>query len=250
MPVYLSGGVRRTKDQFATSGFFVIQGCPDPQVRTRFPICFALFASLLSGCVTSYRVKVDSLAKPDANAISYSLRNASSTDKGDSLRYREAADMVRTALSGRGLYEASANLVPDVIVDVDYGVASLVRREKRWVIPPPWEKGSGEDPWRTDSNGLPVPVPLNGKEEDVTVTTYEKYLHLTARENPSPKRAGGEPMLWRVDVTSEGESKNLRKYLPVLVAASIEYVGKDSHGQKTIRIKDTDADLVFVKKGM
>ena len=31
---------------------------------------------------------------------------------------------------------------------------------------------------------------------------------------------------------------------------SIDYVGKDSHGQKTIKIKDTDKDIAFVKKGM
>jgi hypothetical protein len=34
------------------------------------------------------------------------------------------------------------------------------------------------------------------------------------------------------------------------VAASIDYVGKDSQGQKTIRIKDTSSDIAFVKKGM
>jgi hypothetical protein len=223
-------------------------------VKIRFPIGFALVVALLGGgCATSYRVTVDSLAKPDANAISYSLRNASSTDKDDSLRYREAASLVRTALSGRGLFEAPVKVVPDVIVEIDYGVAPVARREVRYRAP--WEKPSWAPWWmtggtgtQTDSNGFPV---LSTEEpEVVTVTIYEKHLRLTARENPGPGNGAVDPTLWRVDVTSEGVSKNLRRYLPVLVAASIEYVGKDSHGQKTIRIKDTDADLVFVKKGM
>ena len=38
--------------------------------------------------------------------------------------------------------------------------------------------------------------------------------------------------------------------MPVLVAASIEYIGKDTQGQKTIRIKDTHSDVAFIKKGM
>ena len=38
--------------------------------------------------------------------------------------------------------------------------------------------------------------------------------------------------------------------LPILAAASIDYVGKDSKGQKTIRIKDTDKDVAFIRKGM
>jgi hypothetical protein len=209
-------------------------------VKTRFPVCLALFASLLGGCATSYRVKVDSLAKPDANAISYSLRNASSTDKDDSLRYREAADLVRTALSGRGLFEAPGKVVPDVIVEINYGVAPHERREER-LKPPAW----AVSPW--DRNAPSASGSGEPEMMTVTVTTYEKFLHLTARETSAPKRGRVEPksMLWRVDVTSEGESKNLREYLPVLVAATIEYVGKDSRGQKTIRIKDTDADLVL-----
>jgi hypothetical protein len=51
-------------------------------------------------------------------------------------------------------------------------------------------------------------------------------------------------------VTSVGESDDLPKYLPVLMAASIDYVGRDSQGRKTIKLKDSDADVQFVKKGM
>jgi hypothetical protein len=34
------------------------------------------------------------------------------------------------------------------------------------------------------------------------------------------------------------------------VAASIDFVGKDTQGQKKIRIKDNASDIAFVKKGM
>jgi hypothetical protein len=36
----------------------------------------------------------------------------------------------------------------------------------------------------------------------------------------------------------------------MLAAASIDYIGKDSKGQKTIKIKDSDRDIAFIKKGM
>jgi len=87
---------------------------------------------------------------------------------------------------------------------------------------------------------------------DVVLTTvvYEKHLRLTARDN-APAVEGRPPAeVWTVDITSEGESRDLRKTLPVLAAASIEYVGVDSHGEKVIHIKDTDKDVAFVKKGM
>ena len=217
-------------------------------MRAFTPLCFSLIVLFAGGCATSYRVNVDSLAKPDANAISYSLRNATSTEEDDSLRYQEAANHVRTALSGRGLYEAPPNVTPDVIVSIDYGVASLTRRETLLKAPratrlPPEA--------RVASDGTLIAPDFPKPEyETVTVTVYEKYLHLRAQENIVAKGGDVAADIWRVDVTSEGKSKDLRKHLPVLVAATIEYIGKDSRGQKTIRIKDTDADVVFVKKGM
>jgi hypothetical protein len=88
------------------------------------------------------------------------------------------------------------------------------------------------------------------REYQVRVTVYEKYLKLSAREN-KPAVEGRPPTeVWAVDITSEGESRDVRKALPILAAASIDYVGKDSLGQKTIRIKDSNSDVAFVKKGM
>ena len=100
-----------------------------------------------------------------------------------------------------------------------------------------------------------VPVPsiqtvVGYRDVIVPVIVYEKRLRLTARENKTAEDGKPAPELWSVDIISEGENRELRKVLPILVAASIPYIGKDSHGQKTIRIKDTDKAIDFVKKGM
>jgi hypothetical protein len=34
------------------------------------------------------------------------------------------------------------------------------------------------------------------------------------------------------------------------VAASADYIGKDTQGQKTIRLKETGSEIAFIKKGM
>ena len=220
-------------------------------MRTWTPVCLIWLVSLTGGCTTSYRVKLDSVAKPDANAISYSLRNISSLETDDSLRSREVSSMVRTALSGRGLYEAPAKVVADMIVNIEYGMKPVVRRETRWKLPASSKSANNGRITRTNPDGfLEVPEAPVWEQVQVEVLTYEKYVHLTAREN-IPITKGMAPVeVWSVDVTSEGKSRNLRQYLPVLIAATIEYMGRDSHGQKSIRIKDTDADLVFVKQGM
>ena len=221
-------------------------------------MCGLLLVALLGGCASSYRVTVDSLAKPDANAVSYVLRNANPSVGEDTAGYREAAGYVKTALLGRGLYEAPAKVVPDMIIELDCGVGppriqSRVIMEPVYSSSPPRivERREGVD---GEGRGIYVPTretkPPTLRARTIVTKTYEKYIRLTARENKPSTEGHPIPEIWTVDVTSEGESKDLRKHLPILVAASIDYIGKDTHGQKSIRIKDSDSDVVFVKKGL
>jgi hypothetical protein len=226
------------------------------------------FGLLAGGCASTTEVKVDSLAKPKAEqAISYQIHNSNPLMTEDSLRYKEAAEYVKTALSGRGMYEAPPNTKPDVVIDLDFGIGEPQQRREQ-VSEPTYISVPGAFHTSTvlvgyDKNNAPIFTTVTYQdppqqqfagmhEYTVTYTVYEKYLHLTAREN-GPATEGKPPAeIWTVDVTSEGESRDLRKNLPVLVAASIDYVGKDTHGQKTVKIKDKDKDgnVAFVKKGM
>jgi hypothetical protein len=231
--------------------------------RTAAPLAILLLAG---GCANSYKVKIDSLAKPNAEqAISYQIRNKSSIVGEDSLRYKEAAGFVRTALSGKGMYEAPDGAKADLVVEVDYGVGPPQSKVET-VAEPVYRVIPGRIVTQTvqvgtDRNGNPIyqtvtvqeppTTEFDGyREYQVRVTVYEKYLKLSAREN-KPAVEGRPPTeVWAVDITSEGESRDVRKALPILAAASIDYVGKDSLGQKTIRIKDSNSDVAFVKKGM
>jgi len=231
-------------------------------------ICAALTAGtlLLAGCASTTEVKIDSLSKPRAEeAISYSIHNNNPLVEEDSLRYKEAVGFVKTALSGKGLYEAPEGQQPDIVVSVDYGVGPpQVKRET--YSEPVYITREGAVHLISvvigrDKNGNPIygtqtiqdpPIQEMAGYQDrvVTYVVYEKYVHLTARDN-KPAEEGRPPSeIWTIDATSEGESRDLRKNLPVIVAATIDYIGKDTHGQKTIRIKDTGPDVAFVKKGL
>jgi hypothetical protein len=222
----------------------------------------------LTSCNSGYRVKVDSMSRPQAEpAIAYQIKTNNPELDPDSLRYKEAERFVKTALSGKGLYEAPKPEMADMVVNLDYGisppkVSQEMRREPIFATIP--------GAFRTelvqvgvDKNGNPIYSTITVQEPSrteyigdreymETVVTYEKYLRLTAREN-KPTVEGQPPSeLWTVDVSTEGENRDLRKALPVLAAATIEYVSKDSQGQKTIKLKDTDKNgaIAFVKKGL
>ncbi len=223
-------------------------------------------AALLAGCATTHELKVDSIAKPKAeNSISYEIKNKNPLVTEESLRYQEAAGFVKTALSGKGLYEAPPNTKPDMVIDLDYGVGPPQTRRETVSEPVyvtlPGQIRTERVQVGTDSQGRPIYQTVTVqdppttefagfREYMVTVVVYEKYLRMSARENKEAVEGRPPPEIWTVDVTSEGESRDIRKNLPVLVAASIDYIGKDTQGQKTIRIKDSHSDIAFVKKGM
>jgi len=248
----------------------VVTQDPCPAASGRLPlwlrIALPLGVALFSGCATTHTLKVDSLAKPAAeNSISYEIKNKNPLVADDSLRYKEAESLVKTALSGRGIYEAPPNTKADMIVDLDYGVGPpQVRREtvsEPVYITIPGQIRTERVQVGTDSQGRPIYQTITVqdppttefagfREYIITVVVYEKYLKLTARENKEAAEGQPPSEIWTLDITSEGESKDIRKHLPILVAASIDYIGKDTQGQKTIRIKDNASDIAFVKKGM
>ena len=64
-----------------------------------------------------------------------------------------------------------------------------------------------------------------------TYTLYNRYIEILAKN-----QTGKE--LWRVDVSSVGESKNLKTIVPILIEASEEYIGKDTAKPVNLVIKE------------
>jgi hypothetical protein len=224
-------------------------------------------ALLLSACANTYEMKVDSLTSSKLDhGVSYRIVNRNPTIETDSLRYKEAEKAVKVALSGKGMYEAADLEKADVVVTLDYGIGPpRVTQETR--SQPVFATAQGQVHTvmvqaGSDRQGNPLYMTITtqdapttqyvGDEEYVVpVITYEKYLRLSAREN-KPATEGKQPQeVWAVDVTTDGTSNNLRKYIPLMAAATIGYIGKDTSGEQKVQLKEgSDGDVAFVKKGM
>jgi len=243
--------------------------------RHRRQIFLAVALALLgAGCSTStYEVKVDAISKPDATGAagsasgpqSFRIKSKNPALGEENLRYREAADYVKTALSGKGLFEAPTEEKADMIVELEYGLAAPRTKLETASTPVYAQKGGGvryEQVMTTDAKGNnsgfrtvavyePPSTELVGYDDlPRQVTIYEKYLHITARIN-QPASEGRPPAeIWSVNATTEDESKDLRKYLPIMASATVDFIGKDSAHEKTVRIKDPSQLTDFIKKGM
>lgn len=229
-------------------------------------VCVATLA--LAGCASnSYDMKINSAAKPEAKAaISYRIEAHGASVDTSSLRYKEAENFVKTALSGKGMYEAPKPEQADMVVDLDYGIGPPIITQQPFSQPVyrsvPGVSRTEVVQSGVDFRGNPVYTTVTTSEPSrqeymgdrelmTTVTVYEKHLTVTAHENKPAVEGRAPRTVWGVQVTSEDESKDLRKYLPALIAASIEYIGKDSGGEiKTIKVKESDPAIAFVKKGL
>lgn len=234
-------------------------------------LCFAAVAlvALLggAGCATSdtYAVKVDAITKPaPAGAQSFKLKSKDPKLGEESLRYREAAEFVKTALSGKGLYEAPSEEKADMIVELDYGMDAPRAKMERVSVPVYAQVGGGvryETVPVTDSRGntsyRTVAVYESPRNELVgydnaprLVTIYEKYLKITAREN-KPAAEGRPPAeLWSIHASAEDESKDLRKYLPIMASATVDYIGQDSSNQQVVKVRADGPAVDFIRRGM
>jgi hypothetical protein len=235
--------------------------------RWWLPSLVAAGALLFSACANTYEMKVDSLTSPKLGHVaSYRIVNRNPTVDTDSLRYKEVEKAVKAALSGKGMYEAPEPDKADVTVNLDYGIKPpRVVQETR--SEPIYATTPGQFHTQTvqigmDRQGNPIYTTVTTQDPPTTdyignddyvvpVVIYEKYLRLSAREN-KPAAEGKQPQeVWAVDVSTEGPSNNLRKYVPIMAAATIGYIGKDTSGEKSVRLKDDkEGDLAFVKKGM
>jgi hypothetical protein len=227
----------------------------------------ALSVLLAAGCSTpGHQVKIDAISKPAARGDSQSFRLKSKDPRlgEENLRYKEAADFVRTALSSKGLYEAPSEERADMIVELDYGMEAPRSKMERVSVPVYAQVGGAvryESVPVTDSRGNvshrtvavyePPRNELMGYDEQPRlVTIYEKYLKISAREN-KPAAEGRPPAeLWSIHASAEDESKDLRKYLPIMASATMDYIGQDTSTQKIVKVKADGQDVDFIRRKM
>lgn len=183
---------------------------------------FVVTCLLLTGCQTVHDVKVDAITnlhKPGGTSYRLEVKDAGGgVDKEAGVL---AVSSAKSALAARGLFEAPANIAPDMVINLEYGVGP---GEIRIVYQSNTDMGTG----------------LSGSQRSAAkpLLVFEKYLELSAREagapaNP-PVRGGAEnhenrgEELWNVRVSVEDPKKDLVPYLVILANASIDHIGRNS----------------------
>jgi hypothetical protein len=230
---------------------------------------FALALLLWPGCKSAtYVLQVDAISPTgqvarNAEPKSYRVRSHNPNVADDSLRYNEVSAYIKTALSGKGLYEAPSAESADLIIDIDFGMETP-RMKYQTVIKPVVVITPGQAKPQPDRspNGGRIFVPMGvstvqtvakivgWQEEAEPVVVYEKYLKVSARENREAVEGRPPPEVWSVNVSAEDPSNELRKYMPILASATADYIGTNTRQEKAVTVTENDESVRFIKKGM
>jgi len=222
----------------------------------------------ITGCNTTYEMEVDAIKNPQAEKKeSYIIvPRDPDTDISD-LRYEETVAWIKTALSGKGMYEALTPEDADMVIEVDYGMEPP-RTELKVVEEPVFvtvqEPGrnqvvSYKDPKTGQTISYVVYVPgqrrrelVGYQERVIPIIVNEKYLELTAKENMIAVANGDAQSeeLWSVSVRNEDSEDDLREYLPIMASAAADYIGEDTGTETKVKLKDNDEVVKFIKRGL
>lgn len=224
----------------------------------------ALIASLGAACSSTYEVRVHSTARAQATPQeleSYTIRSKNPELVPGSLRYKEAAQHIKTALSGQGMWEAPNAELADLVVEIDYGIEpARVKYDTVQVpifVPVTEDEGSLE----RSASERRSPRPANGsvprarrlvgyQEIAVPVVVREKHLAISGRENREPDEGRPPTEIFRVSASIEDEGNDLRARLPVLASAVMDQLGRTTEGIATARVSERDEAVSFIKRGM
>ena len=220
--------------------------------------CVLLFA----GCATSHTFKVDAISNPEVESgDAFHIVTGNPRVSEEDPQFQEMAGYVKTALARRGYHQAAGAEDADIVIEVVYGTnqpqidfktvssnASDVVIDQRTgqVYTGP---GAATRARVLGGGGGPITIDRDDTEY-IPVTTYEKYLKLVAWENREGVEPEKQTQVWQVTVKTKDDKDDMQRYLPLLAAASIEFVGEDTENQEKIVLRENDDEVVSVKAGM
>ncbi len=249
---------KRCGARAAATGRLTPAACLQPRVMSRLSFSPFLLSVLLlgpgvfvSGCASTYQVTVEADARPTADAaprVSFRIDDKSVAASTGPLRRGEIANHLRAALSAQGLYEAPDAARADMVVEISYGIGPARVQQTVYqeiVNGRPAAAGEGLGP------------PPEGVARELmgytalasTTVTREKHLSICARENRSAEAERPSEDLWRVHVSIESDSEDLRGHLPVLAAVAMDHLGRNTEGPTTTTRRDDDGAIRFIRQG-
>jgi hypothetical protein len=210
-----------------------------------------IFACIF-GCGTQVSVAIEAHAAPNAKAETHFVVAASDPhvhpDNPDFIVIRKA---VARALVSQGFQTAKSETEADLVVVIDWMVSDpkIVLRHAGGDSGQPAVTGAPPG----GKNGMPLAGTSNygalgfGTEaQDRQEVSYSRVLTLKGVDRHAFDGLPNAKPLWDMTLTSEGETDDVAKFAPQMVAAAIPYLASDA-GKVRSRLGSSEAPVKYVK---
>ena len=224
-----------------------------------------LLALLLTGCATmqpqpQFTVMVDTIGGATTEKNSYILLPGNKDTKSEDLQFKEYATYVNRALSKQGFVPAESFEKANVAIFLVYGIGDPKESQYSYALPTWGQTGVSSSNTSGTVNsyggyssysGTTTYTPTYGVTGSTThigsYTTYFRFMVLDAVDLDEYKKSKKEVQIWKTSVTSAGSSGDLRRIFPVLVAASQQYVGKNTGQKVKVDLYEEDERVIQIK---
>ena len=195
-----------------------------------------LFTVGCSPITNKYRVTVDAITAPNLiikKNTSYTIEALGKNTDKNSLEFQRLTTKLIELLGTKGYVQPYASHLAQQIIYFDYGIEKLLEEIETY-----------NEPEVTVGVSVGHPYGFYGRYYSPfwsnwgyyrtyrkKYSYYNRYITILAKS-----QTGKE--LWRVDVSSIGESKNLKKIVPILLEASAPYIGKNTKEPVKVIIKE------------
>ncbi len=223
-----------------------------------------LIPFILVGCATEYVVKIDSISD-GSNSIGKSffvisgMKDVSTTD----LRFSHMRQLLENALISKGFHLAQSPDTSELVVSMSYSISEPKESTTTTTVPVFNYKQGNTYNYESTSNAgnLGTAVKTHGKikQNDTYETTYQsqtetnilydRIIIISALSASNARKSPPvEKKIWETRVLSNGTSSDLRAVVPALIAASMDYFGKDSGTQVESTISTEDRRIKLIQQ--
>lgn len=233
----------------------------------RLTIGLMLLSTLiLTGCMAQrYVVDVDGLAAAERIASLDGERfilipGNEGVSAGD-LQFREYAGYVKKALEARGFIEASTFDDARIAIFVTYGISDPQQNIASYLTPT-WGQtgiasartigsvtshGNSSVSYNATTTFTPSYGVTGYANTSYTYETFTRGLSLSAYDLTAYILSGKEIELWRTMAISTGRSGDLRRVMPMLVAAIEPFIATNTGGSMRMALGENEAAVVRIR---
>ena len=194
-----------------------------------------------TGCSVTpkYHVTVDAIIAPSISVkpnSSYIIEALEKDSNKNTLAFQKFSTKLIKMLADKRFVQADENYLAKQTIYFDYGLEKVNEETETysepnisfnmgWGFPYAGYYGNHYHPFYNGFYGGGYSTYRK------TRTYYNRYITLLAKDQANKE-------LWRVDVSSVGESKNLRIIIPLLIEAATPYIGTNTAEPVQLVIKD------------